>query len=600
MSFKKTLSYVICSASFLAALAAVGVSPAFAVARDAVFQDDSRSDVKGNLAALSDLAEFADRADKAGIMEDIAMRYMVIAFDTRDQFTKMRGKIENNIVNPTSEFLSANYYFSVEEIVRLYKIAEECDTRAKELETKLKDADIVSSSYAGKVAEYEKVWSNTIEDAKKYYTGEYDEGLPFYQNIENNYETAVIRYFDNINSSVNEIENLLNNDKIQTSPLTADQKEVIRTAINDFRDVINKAIDDYTLAKDAYYNRINGIDGDDADKPSDVATAGNDPANSADPAASKDTEKEQEKAADLFGGLDVGGGSSSSTTSNPSSASTPSSSGGTGSSERTPYCSRSAGVAGRGDNGGAGNGSIGSGNGDAVGPTNPAACKDIANIYDRLNLKSHGLDFSVFVNAMKGYNQLAGENGKLAIDVMTNKGNTNRYYVMDLKDFNEPKLLQVVKSSHGKGGEAGSPSVPHEAVGKGVVMSNVDGSWLSSIGFVKSVETYKSGKDWPIKLNDAGHNGRRLKGYEPGYNSNVYNRGVVMHSCCKDSDWGGYAPRSGGCHMFKPSEAKAVIMDAVGEGTLIYTHNEDADTNDHYLTHSQIINGNHGISDDCK
>lgn len=109
--------------------------------------------------------------------------------------------------------------------------------------------------------------------------------------------------------------------------------------------------------------------------------------------------------------------------------------------------------------------------------------------------------------------------------------------------------------------------------------SNRESSYMSSLGFYKTAETYQ-GKH--------GHS-LRLDGLEQGFNDKARERAIVIHGAAYASEdfikQTGRLGRSLGCPALPPSESKYLI-EQLKEGALVFIYAEDSN----YLASSKILN----------
>jgi hypothetical protein len=134
-----------------------------------------------------------------------------------------------------------------------------------------------------------------------------------------------------------------------------------------------------------------------------------------------------------------------------------------------------------------------------------------------------------------------------------------RLFVLDLR-HNE--LLFAELATHGIG------SQDPDDLTRANWFSNVSGSHASSLGLARAAETY-----W----GDNGYS-MRLDGLESGFNDNVRDRAIVVHSADYATqafvDEYGYLGRSQGCPALDPLVSDAVI-DTLTEGALLFSYYPD-------------------------
>ncbi len=195
------------------------------------------------------------------------------------------------------------------------------------------------------------------------------------------------------------------------------------------------------------------------------------------------------------------------------------------------------------------------------------------SIYSRLHLQAFGLKQDIFQNAYKGYNYLNSRGmldkaGILTICDYSQSSHNKRLYVIDL---NKGQVIYNTYVSHGRnsGGEYATS------------FSNVTNSNKSSCGFLVTGSIYSGRAGKSLHLN----------GVEPGINSNVYERSIVMHGSryvnSERADEGTMMGRSFGCPAVPYGEHYAII-DYIQGGTCLYIATE----NPQYLASSKIINSN--------
>ncbi|MFT4204504.1 MAG: murein L,D-transpeptidase catalytic domain family protein [Chitinophagaceae bacterium] len=193
------------------------------------------------------------------------------------------------------------------------------------------------------------------------------------------------------------------------------------------------------------------------------------------------------------------------------------------------------------------------------------------SIYGKLHLQAFGLKQDIFQNAYKGYSYLQSRGlldrtGILTICDYSQSSHNKRLYVIDL---NKGQVVFNTYVSHGRnsGGEYATS------------FSNMDNSNKSSCGFMVTGSTYSGRAGKSLHLN----------GMEPGINSNVYARNIVMHGShyvnSERADEGAMMGRSLGCPAVPYGEHYAII-DYIKGGTCLYIATE----NPQYLAMSRIIN----------
>lgn len=109
--------------------------------------------------------------------------------------------------------------------------------------------------------------------------------------------------------------------------------------------------------------------------------------------------------------------------------------------------------------------------------------------------------------------------------------------------------------------------------------SNTNSSYMSSLGFYLTAETYQGKHGYSL----------RLDGLEPGFNDNARERAIVIHG----ADYAredfikqtGRLGRSLGCPAL-PQEITVEIIDMIKDRSVLFIYGKD----DNYLNQSQILN----------
>lgn len=191
---------------------------------------------------------------------------------------------------------------------------------------------------------------------------------------------------------------------------------------------------------------------------------------------------------------------------------------------------------------------------------------DTKDLYTQMQLNNK-MDFRVFENAIKGYNKINAKNKKfLTIIDFTKPSTTQRFFVLDLEKKN---ILYDTFVTHGKNS------------GKimAINFSNTINSYKSSLGFfVTDSEGYNGSNGYSL----------RLKGLEPGINSNAFARNIVVHG----ADYAkanyiedlGFLGRSLGCPAI-PTELSREVIDTIKNGTILFIAGND----EKYYKRSSII-----------
>jgi len=189
----------------------------------------------------------------------------------------------------------------------------------------------------------------------------------------------------------------------------------------------------------------------------------------------------------------------------------------------------------------------------------------VQELYEKLRVQDK-IPYAVFRRGYYGYYRTPGKRaGILTIIDYTKPSNEPRFYVLDLAG---KRLVWESYVSHGKNSGLIVP----------VIFSNNRNSYQSSLGFYKTLDTYRG--DYGYSL--------RLQGLEEGFNSNVLPRKIVIHgaeysdpSFIKDH---GFLGRTNGCPALPPSVSSDII-DYIKGGTVIYVVGND----NRYLERSAYV-----------
>lgn len=139
------------------------------------------------------------------------------------------------------------------------------------------------------------------------------------------------------------------------------------------------------------------------------------------------------------------------------------------------------------------------------------AVRYMDSVYNRVNLSGTGLKKDVFYKAYKGYQHLLSngmlhKTNLLTIIDYSQPSQNRRLYVINLQTG---RLVYNTYVSHGK----------NSGKDYATSFSNALNSNKSSLGFMVTGDSYVGRAGFSM----------RLHGQEAGFNSNAYNRGVVMH-----------------------------------------------------------------------
>ena len=169
-----------------------------------------------------------------------------------------------------------------------------------------------------------------------------------------------------------------------------------------------------------------------------------------------------------------------------------------------------------------------------------------------------GLRYEVFREAMVGYLNLrrAGEldpsRKLLTVIDFEQSSSQKRLYVLDLE---HKKVLFNTLVAHGRGSGDDTPDR----------FSNQPDSHMSSLGFFVTGETYEGKHGYSLHLN----------GKDEGFNSNAFNRSVVMHAADYVSEdfvkQHGHLGRSHGCPALPPM-LNAPIINQLKNGTCLFLY----------------------------
>jgi hypothetical protein len=195
----------------------------------------------------------------------------------------------------------------------------------------------------------------------------------------------------------------------------------------------------------------------------------------------------------------------------------------------------------------------------------------IDSLYSTMNLNEKGLSRDVFFTACKGYEYMLSQDkllkqGLLTICDYSQASNKKRLYVLDL---NNGKILfnTYVAHGHNSGNDYATS------------FSNSDDSHKSSLGFMRTAETY---------FGDNGYS-MRLDGMENGFNNNVRARAIVMHGSdyvnAERASNGTMMGRSFGCPAVPAAEVKSIV-DCIKGGSCFFNYYPDKN----YTKASKIIN----------
>ncbi len=194
----------------------------------------------------------------------------------------------------------------------------------------------------------------------------------------------------------------------------------------------------------------------------------------------------------------------------------------------------------------------------------------IRNLYDKIQLASFGLDYTVFRLGMVGYYSLENEGALSDKNIITiidfSKPSTEkRFFTVDLAQF-QVKYHAYVAHGINTGDNMAT------------MFSNRPNSNQSSMGFYVTGETYVGSKGYSL----------RLDGKDKAYNDKMRSRAVVIHEADYVSEnWiqrYGRLGRSQGCPAL-PKEISRDVIDTIKGNTAIFAYYPDTN----YLTSSQYL-----------
>lgn len=179
----------------------------------------------------------------------------------------------------------------------------------------------------------------------------------------------------------------------------------------------------------------------------------------------------------------------------------------------------------------------------------------IKEIYHTLNLDNK-LEYSTFLKAIHGYNKIEEKKeGFITIIDFSKPSNEERFFVIDLEN---KKVDYSTYVTHGK----------NTGLDMAVKFSNKMNSYQSSLGFYLTDQTYTGSNGYSL----------RLKGLEPGINSNALARHIVVHGADYATkefmDKYGFLGRSLGCPAI-PEEISKEVIDYIKGGTVLYINGND-------------------------
>ena len=195
--------------------------------------------------------------------------------------------------------------------------------------------------------------------------------------------------------------------------------------------------------------------------------------------------------------------------------------------------------------------------------------QQLHNLYTECELNDK-LEFTVFKQALSGYNSLELSNKKILSIIDFSKPSTEeRLFIIDLEN---PKLLLQTLVAHGK----------NSGFMNATRFSNRSGSHKSSLGFYRTGTTYVGRRGYSLKL----------EGLEKGINDNARRRGIVIHGANYVNDKfvtgkNSMLGRSWGCPAVSNKLNKKII-NLIKNGSCLYIYADD----ETYKQKSVLIDSN--------
>jgi hypothetical protein len=197
-------------------------------------------------------------------------------------------------------------------------------------------------------------------------------------------------------------------------------------------------------------------------------------------------------------------------------------------------------------------------------------------LYQQIGLDENELSPDVFSKALKGYvylkytNRLENDQFLTVLD-FSKPSAQKRLWVIDLKG---KQVIYNELVAHGK--NSGDKVARY--------FSNSPNSKKSSLGFYVTGETYNGRNRYSLKL----------RGLEPGFNSNAFARGIVVHGAHyvtqEIAEKQNSVGRSFGCPAVS-NEVNRDIVDLIQEGSCLFIYHPQA----YYNGKSKILNNNQFI-----
>jgi hypothetical protein len=185
----------------------------------------------------------------------------------------------------------------------------------------------------------------------------------------------------------------------------------------------------------------------------------------------------------------------------------------------------------------------------------------IDSTYDAISVQTAGLDKRVYSKAVIGYlnmkaqHMLSNDKNIISVVDFTKPSTQKRLWVIDLD--NEKVLFNsMVAHGHNTGEQWAT------------CFSNQCSSYMSSLGFYVTGETYEGKHGLSLKLN----------GMDKGFNDNALTRGIVVHAADYVSEsfiaQVGRIGRSQGCPAL-PADIAPDVINTIKDGTCLFLYYPD-------------------------
>lgn len=196
------------------------------------------------------------------------------------------------------------------------------------------------------------------------------------------------------------------------------------------------------------------------------------------------------------------------------------------------------------------------------------------SLYNEMELSKSGLKYEIFSKALTGYYNMKHEgklSGKPVLTMVdfTKSSTQKRLWVVDVE---KKELLHHTYVAHGR----------NSGLEYAENFSNDDKSYMSSIGFYVTQNTYQGKHGLSLRLN----------GLDEGFNTNALDRCIVIHGAEYANpdiiEKAGRLGRSLGCPAL-PMEEHQEIINTVKENTAMYIHAANDAYTSHYLDHATAM-----------